>query len=67
MYSKDDPVALYEDFPRDMALSNPNCLLVESEFGGHCDFMTNNGHKDLKHRRFYEKVVIKYIHDLDKI
>lgn len=38
MYSKDDPIALNEDFPRDTVLSNPNCLLVESEFGGHCDF-----------------------------
>ena len=67
MYSKDDPISLKEDFPRDLVLSNPNCLLVESEFGGHCDFMSVTGRKEEKYRRFYMDVVVKYISDLNEL
>ena len=59
--SKDDPISLQEDVPRDLLLANENCILVESDFGGHCDFFTATGRKEQKYRRFYLDLVLKYI------
>ena len=65
--SKDDPISLQEDVPRDILLQNKNCILVESDYGGHCDFFSATGRKEEKYRRFFLDLVVKYIDDIDRI
>jgi predicted alpha/beta-fold hydrolase len=38
--AKDDPICQYGDVPHVDILSNKNAMLVECDFGGHCDFFT---------------------------
>ena len=40
--AKDDPVTLDEDVPKDEILGNPNSLLLQSNFGTHCDLLSIN-------------------------
>lgn len=38
--AKDDPICTYGDLPHVDVLSNENGMLIESDFGAHCDFFT---------------------------
>ncbi len=60
--SKDDPICRQEDVPRADLLANPNCLLVESNYGGHCDFFGRNN--EGKNERFFPKLVHEYLKHL---
>ena len=62
--SKDDPICRQEDVPKADLLANPNCMLLESDYGGHCDFFTRNN--DGKNERFFPKLVYEYLKHLDK-
>jgi predicted alpha/beta-fold hydrolase len=45
-------------------LSNKNCMLFESELGGHCDFMMQEKVEGTNvHKRFYSKLLVKYLND----
>ena len=40
LHSKDDPICPIENMPIHDLLRNPNCMVVKTEVGGHCDFFT---------------------------
>ena len=40
--AKDDKICNYNLFPRGDLLRNLNCILVEAQHGGHCDFFSKN-------------------------
>lgn len=42
MVAKDDKVCTYEQVPYNDLKRNKNCILVDVEHGGHCDFFTKN-------------------------
>ena len=45
-------------------LSNKNCMLFESELGGHCDFMMQEKVEGTNvHKRFYSELLVKYLND----
>ena len=52
--SNDEYIALSEDVPRVDLMSNPNCLYLETEYGGHCDFFGKDN------KRLFPKLVVKY-------
>lgn len=41
----DDPIAQGRHIPSQSILSNTNGLLIESKYGGHCNFLTTTGEK----------------------
>lgn len=52
--SKDDKICDFKLVPREDLLRNKNCILVEAEHGGHCDFFSKN--KDGKGFFNYKRV-----------
>ena len=62
---RDDPISLEEDIPFSEILNNPNGLLALSTFGAHCDMLAKQDDGE-KNKRFYPKVVLKYISEISK-
>jgi predicted alpha/beta-fold hydrolase len=60
--AKDDKITEYRHVPRPDLLRNQNCLLVEAEHGGHCDFFSKHepGQSQLKFKRASSDLIIKY-------
>ena len=42
MVAKDDKVCTYEQVPFNDLKRNKNCIFVDVQHGGHCDFFTKN-------------------------
>ena len=47
IYAKDDIIVKDCDIPKTDLLSNPNCILLESDYGGHCDFFQEKDTHDV--------------------
>ena len=41
-------------------MSNPNCLFVESDHGGHCFFFSKTNDKDHPYEMHFSKVALDY-------
>ena len=57
LVSDDDEICFKGQLPAVDILNNPFGMLVESEFGGHCQFFTDTGTKS---RRYYPDIILKY-------
>lgn len=40
LQAQDDPICTYDNMPLNDLLKNPNCFIVKTRHGGHCDFFT---------------------------
>ena len=58
LLSNDDPITKVENVPHADLLRNPNCVLVEANHGGHCDFFTQtpNGYT-----RFWIEMLLEFL------
>lgn len=56
--STDDFIAKSEDVPRVDLMANPNCLYLETEYGGHQDFFGND------QRKVFPALICKYFREL---
>lgn len=65
LHSRDDPICIYEDVPRSDLLNNDNCLFIESDFGGHCDFLSEYEEKgEKKFKKYFPNIAVKYFDDV---
>ena len=63
--AKDDPICLHKDLPHVDVLSNQNGMLIESDFGAHCDFFTKEKIDGITHyRRFFPDIIVKYLDEV---
>lgn len=40
LQAKDDPICTTDNMPMNDLLKNPNCFIIKTRHGGHCDFFT---------------------------
>jgi len=66
--AKDDKITEYRHVPREDLLRNKNCILVEAQHGGHCDFFTKNdaGTGYFKFKRSSSDIIIKYFDSVNE-
>ena len=53
---------LPQDIPTDLILQNENSMIINSEYGCHCDFLSKTENGDTV--RIYPDIVIKYIEEV---
>jgi predicted alpha/beta-fold hydrolase len=58
LLSNDDPVVKVELVPHGDLLRNRNCVLVEANRGGHCDFFCK---VDGQYRRYWVEIMMLYL------
>lgn len=59
LHAKDDPICPPIHMPHTDLLRNHNCLIVQTDIGGHCDFFTKIPGQRFKYRRV--NIIIKHI------
>lgn len=58
MLSNDDPITKVELVPHADLLRNKNCVLIEANRGGHCDFFSQNGET---YKRYWVDVMLAFL------
>ena len=67
LHAKDDQICKNSSIPKAELLSNQNCVLMESEFGGHCDFyQAEKVPGTMINKRLYTDLLVKYLDDLEQ-
>ena len=47
LHSRDDPVCPFALMPKQDLLKNENTIIIETKYGGHCDFFTKQPKKQI--------------------
>lgn len=58
MLSNDDPITKVDLVPHGDLLRNANCILIEANRGGHCDFFSQDGES---YKRYWVDVMLEYL------
>ena len=61
--ARDDPICQDGDVPTSEILSTDNALLIQTENGGHCDFLSKN-EENGKITRLFPEIVIQYMDEI---
>ncbi|CDW85265.1 embryogenesis-associated protein emb8-like [Stylonychia lemnae] len=57
LHSRDDPICPMESVPYSDLMNNPNCVIVSTKIGGHCDFFTKIPGKPFKYQRAFSLMI----------
>jgi len=66
LHANDDPISMTKHLPVTDLVRNPNCLLIQTDVGGHCDFFMRAPGKKLDYQRFYPDIVLKYFEEVER-
>ena len=53
LQAKDDPICTTDNMPMNDLLKNPNCFIIKTRHGGHCDFFTK-----IPDQKKYKRVIL---------
>jgi predicted alpha/beta-fold hydrolase len=67
-HNRSDAIILDRHAPKDILRNNPHCLMLETDFGGHCGFTSmyydDQGQK--QYERSFPPIAVNFIKDLDR-
>lgn len=62
IHAKDDIICREEDIPKEELLANKNCMYLETQYGGHCNFFDSSS--DIPKAKLYPNIITKYLEDV---